>query len=186
VIDEIIGNWKTSGNLDERSGLPFALWSGTNAGFPDDVDHIRPNVVPGVNPIQPNWKANCNNPITQVCPYVNTLAFLAPPATLSVGDATRVMDNLRMPHWQSFNMAILKEFPIHERIKLAFRAELYGALNHPTFSTNQNNNTVYTGLNYVGTTTPAVAANNIVSSFASVSTNIGGRRTIQLGLKLYF
>ena len=91
-----------------------------------------------------------------------------------------------MPHVQSFNMAILKEFPIHERIKLAFRAELYGALNHPSFSTNQNNLTLYTGLNYVGTTTPKVAANNIVSSFGNVGLNIGGRRTIQLGLKLYF
>ena len=63
---------------------------------------------------------------------------------------------------------------------------MYGALNHPTFSTNQNNFTLYTGLNYVGTATPAVAANNITSSFGSVSTNIGGRRTIQMGLKLYF
>jgi hypothetical protein len=63
---------------------------------------------------------------------------------------------------------------------------LYGALNHPTFSTNQNNFTLYTGLNYVGTSTPVPTANNIVSSFSSVSLNMGGRRTIQLGLKLYF
>ncbi len=91
-----------------------------------------------------------------------------------------------MPHVQNFNMAILKDIPIHEQVQLAFRAELYGALNHPTFSTNQNNFSLYTGLNYVGTVTPAVLPANITSSFASVSTNIGGRRTIQLGLKLYF
>ena len=36
-INQIIGNWKTSGNLEERSGLPFSVWSGTAAGFPDDV-----------------------------------------------------------------------------------------------------------------------------------------------------
>jgi hypothetical protein len=185
-LDEIVGNWKTSGNLEERSGLPFAVWSGTAAAYPDDVDHIRPNVVPGVNPIMPNWHANCNNPVTQQCPYINTLAFFSPPASLSVGSATRVMDSLRMPHIQNYNMAILKEFPIHEQVKLAFRAELYGALNHPTFSTNQNNETVYTGLNYVGTSTPVPTANNIVAAFGSISSNIGGRRTIQLGLKLYF
>ncbi len=72
------------------------------------------------------------------------------------------------------------------QIRLAFRAELYGALNHPTFSTNQNNFTLYTGLNYVGGATPGVTANNINTAYSSVSTNIGGRRTIQLGLKLYF
>jgi hypothetical protein len=83
-------------------------------------------------------------------------------------------------------MAILKDFPVHEQIRLAFRAELYGALNHPTFSTNQNNFSLYTGLNYVGVTTPTVTANNITPAYGSVSTNIGGRRTIQLGLKLYF
>jgi hypothetical protein len=104
---------------------------------------------------------------------------------LSVGNATRVLDNIRMPHTVGYNMAILKELPVHEQVKLAFRAEMYGALNHPTFSTNQNNFTLYTGLNYVGGT-PTPTPNNIVPAYGSVSTNIGGRRTIQLGLKLYF
>ena len=91
-----------------------------------------------------------------------------------------------MPHVQKYNMAFLKEIPIHEQIKITIRAELYGALNHPYFSTNGNNFTLYTGLNYVGTTTPVVSPNNINTAFGSVSTNIGGRRTIQMGLKLYF
>ncbi len=185
-INQIIGNWKTSGNFEERSGLPFTVWAGTSAAFPDDVAHLRPNVVPGVNPILPNWHAGCNNPITQTCPFINT-AYFTPPASLSVGDATRVMDAIRMPHIMNYNMAFLKEFPIHERIKLAFRAELYAALNHPQFATNQNYFTLYTGLNYVGTTTPTPTANNIVSSFSNISNTMsGGRRSIQLGLKLYF
>ena len=133
-INQIIGNWKTSGNLEERSGYPFSVYSNTAAGFPDDVEHLRPNIVPGVNPILPNWHANCDNLITQICPYLNSLAFFTPPAYLTVGNATRVMDNIRMPHVQRYNMAFLKEFPIHEQIKLAFRAELYGALNHPYFA----------------------------------------------------
>ncbi len=185
-IDQIIGNWKTSGNLEERSGLPMSAWANTSAAFPDDVAHLRPNVNPGVNPIQPGWKNNCDNPVTQTCPFINALAYFTPPTSLSVGDATRVLDNVRMPHIQNFNMAILKEFPIRERVKLVFRAELYNALNHATFSTNQNDFLVYTGLNYVGTATPTPTANNIVSSYSSVSTNISAMRTIQLGLKLYF
>jgi hypothetical protein len=187
-INQIIGNWKTSGNLEERSGLPFSnvAMTGNIAGFPDDGVYIRPNVVPGANPIIPNWKANCDNPVTQTCPYVNALSYYTPPATLTLGNATRVEDAVRMPHIQNYNMAFLKEFPLRERVKLAFRAELYGALNHPTFSTNQNDFIVYTGLSWVGVTTPKVAANNIVSTFSSVNSNMGGNRTIQLGLKLYF
>jgi hypothetical protein len=91
------------------------------------------NLVPGVDPVNPGWHANCNNAVTQVCPYVNALAVFTPPSLLSVGTATRVLDNIRMPHTVSYNMAILKDFPIHEEVRLAFRAELYGALNHPNF-----------------------------------------------------
>jgi hypothetical protein len=185
-LNQVIGNWKVSGNLEERSGYPFSVWAGTSAAFPDDVAHLRPNVVPGVNPIMPGWKNNCDNPVTQTCEYINALAYFTPPTSLSLGDATRVLDAVRMPHVQNFNMAILKEFPVRERIKLVLRAELYGALNHPSFSTNQNDMTLYTGLNYVGTATPVAAANNVVSSFSSVNLNISGTRTIQLGAKLYF
>ena len=187
-INQIVGNWKTSGNLEERSGLPFSVVAGTGtfAGYPDGVANLRPNVVPGVNPILPNWKAGCDNPITQTCPYVNSLAYYRPPTELGVGNATRVEDAVRMPHVQTYNMAILKEIPLHERIKLAFRAELYGALNHVSFSTNQNDFTLYTGLSYVNTPNPVPTSANIVAAFASVRDNMGGQRTIQLGLKLYF
>ena len=140
-----------------------------------------------MNPILPNWKANCDNPVTQVCPYLNSMLLFSPPGYLQIGNAPRIL-NIRMPHTQVYNMAILKEIPIRERVKLVFRAELYGALNHASFGTNGNNFSLYTGLNYqtnVGSV-PTVTANNITTSFASVSTNISGTRTIQLGAKLYF
>jgi len=186
VVNEIIGNWKLSGNGSAQSGNPFQAYASTSAGFPDDVGMLRPNVVHGVDPVLPGWHANCNNAVTQVCPYVNALAVFTPPSLLSVGTATRVLDNIRMPHTVSYNMAILKDFPIHEQVRLAFRAELYGALNHAVFATNQNQFPLYTGLNYVGVTNPVVTTNNLVSGYSSVSTNISGTRTIQLGLKLYF
>jgi hypothetical protein len=139
-----------------------------------------------VDPIVPGWKENCDNFATQTCPYINALAYFSAPGYLQMGNAPRVMSYLRMPDVPSFNMAILKDFTIHEQIRVAFRAELYGALNHPSFSTNQNNFTLYTGLNYATGITPTATAANINTAFGNVSTNIGGRRTIQLGLKLYF
>jgi len=83
-------------------------------------------------------------------------------------------------------MSIVKEFPIHEQIKAAFRAELYGALNHPTVQANSNNFVVFQNLDYTHYTNPPVSAANINSAFSNVTLNIVGIRTIQLGLKLYF
>jgi hypothetical protein len=186
ALNQAVGNWKITGSGGVRTGYPFSIASGVTAGFPDNVGRIRPNVTSGVDPIVPGWKANCNNPATQVCPYIDGLKFFSPPGYLQVGNAPRVMSYVRMPDVPTFNMAILKDFPIHEQIRLAFRAELYGALNHPYFSTNQNRFTLYTGLNYVNGVTPVATSANIVSSFATLTENIGGRRTIQLGLKLYF
>jgi hypothetical protein len=186
ILNEVIGNWKLSGNGSAQSGNPFQAYAATSAGFPDDVGMLRPNVVRGVDPVLPGWHANCNNAVTQVCPYLNALAVFTPPSLLSVGTATRVLDNMRMPHTVSYNMAILKDFPIHEQVRLAFRAELYGALNHPVFATNENQFSLYTGLNYVGVVNPVVTNANINTGYSSVSTNIAGNRTIQLGLKLYF
>jgi len=124
--------------------------------------------------------------VTQRCPYVNSLALFSPPTALTVGNAPRVFDYIRMPHVITYNMAILKEFPIHEQVKLAFRAELYGALNHVYFQTNGNNFTVYQNLNYTNFTNPPVTAASIAPAYADIQANIGGVRTIQLGLKLYF
>jgi hypothetical protein len=150
------------------------------------VAKIRPNIVPGVDPVVPNWKANCNNAITQHCPYINSLAVFSPPALLQVGTATRVMDNIRMPHTDFYNMAVMKDIQLRETVRLQLRGEAFGALNHVYFQTNQNNFSLYTGLSYVGVTVPTVTANNINTSYGDVGTNIGGNRTIQLALKLYF
>ncbi len=186
-VNEIIGNWKITGNGGIQSGLPFQAYTGASSGYPDDVAKIRPNIVPGVNPVLPNWKNDCNDPVTQHCPYVNVLAVFTPPGFLQVGNATRVMDNIRMPHTDFFNLSVLKDFPIREQVKLQFRADAFGVLNHVYFQCNQNNFTLYTGLNYAaGVNVPVVTTNNIVTTYSDVGTNIGGNRTIQMALKLIF
>ena len=190
-LNQFIGGWKLSGTGSASSGFPLQAQLGNSAGFPDDVGRIRPNIVAGVDPIQPGWRENVNNPVTQRAPYINSQAVFSPPAFLTTGTATRVMDNIRMPHTVTYNMAILKEFPIHEQVRLAFRAELYGALNHPFFQTNGNNFGVYQNLDYTKVSaannfTPTATAANINPAYADIGANIGGTRRIQLGLKLYF
>jgi hypothetical protein len=83
-------------------------------------------------------------------------------------------------------MAVMKDIPIHESVRLQLRGEAYGALNHVYFQTNQNNFTLYTGLNYATNPYPVATANNINTAYGDVGSNIGGNRTIQLAVKLYF
>jgi hypothetical protein len=59
-------------------------------------------------------------------------------------------------------------------------------LNHPTFQTNANNLTMYQNLDYQHYANPPVTAANVRPAFSDIGANVGGNRTIQLGLKLYF
>jgi hypothetical protein len=183
-LNQVVGNWKWTGNGSEGSGFPIQTQTGNTAGYPEDVGKIRANINSGVPVLLDNWKNGCNNPVTQRCPYVNSLALFAPPAFLTIGNTPRVPDYLHGPHQFKYNMAILKDFPIHEQIRLAFRAELYGALNHPIFGTNGNNFTIYQNLDYSKGGIPAVTAANINPAYSDMG--ISGQRTIQMGLKLYF
>ena len=85
-------------------------------------------------------------------------------------------------------MSVLKEFRVREQIRLAFRAELYGALNHIFVQSNTNFSALYNtnALDYVRYVNPPVAPTALEPRFSSLAQNIGGNRTIQLGLKLFF
>ena len=184
IIDQVIGNWKLSGLGVIQNGIPYQLKVGSNAGFPEDVGNLRPNLVPGVPVVNPGWRQNLNNPNNPNDPYLNGFAF-SPPAFLTVGELPRVT-NFYSPHTVKYDMSIMKDFPIHEQIKAQFRADLYGALNHPTVQANSNNFVVFQNLDYTHYTNPPISAANLNSSFSNVTLNIVGIRTIQLGLKLYF
>ena len=80
----------------------------------------------------------------------------------------------------------LDQFFTERQRVLAFRAELYGALNHVYFGTNGNNFTIYQNLDYSKGGVPSVTSANINPAYADIGANIGGTRTIQLGLKLYW
>ena len=185
-LNQVVGNWKWTGASSVQSGSPLQAWAGNTAGYPEDDGKLRANINPNVPIYVDNWKNGCNNPVTQRCPYVNSLALYSPPAFMTIGNAPRVMDYVRMPHQTKYNMAILKEFPIHEQIRLAFRAELYGALNQVYFGTNGNNFTIYQNLDYSRGGTPSATSANIAPAYTDIGANIGGTRTVQLGLKLYF
>jgi hypothetical protein len=91
---------------------------------------------------------------------------------------------LGLTEWDS---TLRREFPIHEQIKLQFRADLFNLLNHPNFG--PFNNSFLTGnpyfgqatsmLNYALGATPGSGQQNPLYS-------VGGPRSLELALKLVF
>ena len=184
VVNQIVGNWKLSGLSTIQNGLPYQLRVGSTAGWPEDVGQLRPDQIAGVPVVNPGWRQNLNNPNNPNTAYLNAAAF-APPTRLTIGTLPRVT-NIYSPHTVKYDMSVQKEFPIHEQVKAVFRAELYGAMNHPSVQANSNNMTVFQNLDYAHYENPPVTPSNIVPAFSAVNFNIIGTRTIQLGLKLYF
>jgi len=141
----------------------------------------RPNVVPGVNPIMPNW-----SPTTG---YLNPLAF-SQPADGTFGDLGR--NSIFSPGYRNWDFSITKNTQLAERLNVQFRAEFFNVLNHPTFALPDHYITpgydqfgnlqcspaqgCYDGLI---TQTPDVAQTN-------PGLGGGGPRVIQLGVKFLF
>jgi hypothetical protein len=118
------------------------------------------------------------------CYYVGN-SVLIPPALGTVGNARRnIFPDLGFVNW---DVSLVKETRIKERLTAEFRAEFFNVLNHTNFSdpngpANAGFNDPSTGSsgNFgCGCNTPDQAAPNPVLG-------TGGARSIQLGLKLIF
>jgi hypothetical protein len=86
-----------------------------------------------------------------------------------------------------WDFAVHREFPIHESVKLQFRAEMFNVLNHPNFGPPNNQ----FGEGGFGISSQMLAQslsnqNNIGGGAFDQLYQIGGPRSIQLALKLIF
>jgi TonB dependent receptor len=128
----------------------------------------RPNVVPGVDPILPNW-----NPARG---YLNVAAFSQPDFG-TFGNLGR--NSIFGPGYRNLDFSITKNTQIRERLNLQFRAEFFNVLNHPNFAL--PNGSISFGTDPIGTIsqTPDVAQGN-------PGLGGGGPRVIQLAAKFTF
>ncbi|MDR3792825.1 MAG: carboxypeptidase regulatory-like domain-containing protein [Terracidiphilus sp.] len=160
-LDEIVGGWTTSGQTIMRSGYPFEVYAqsgGTGSGYwcststvanatpcgygtaLSDV-YLRPNVVPGVPLIKPNWKQDPFNS-TGHGGIVNAAAFSMPGSLGSpqLGNAPRTMGNARNPRTINWNASLRKRIDIVPgRARLEIWADAINVLNHPNYFIQANN-----------------------------------------------
>ncbi len=120
----VLGGWQTSSIFQARSGLPenIQLISGF-FGNP-----MRPDYVPGQSLYVPNhsWPTSSYN--------INAFA-LEPNYNGAWGQVVGTVGRnaLRAPGFFQWDFSLMKNFPITERLKLQFRADLFNILNHPNF-----------------------------------------------------
>ena len=159
--------WQVNTIVSIQTGRPIPIINSTDTSNRFYFNQ-RPNVVPGVNPILPNW-----SPATG---YLNPLAFSQPPSG-TFGDLGR--NSIYGPGYSNWDLSVTKETQLTEKLALQLRAEVFNVLNHPNFALPNHNITPGSGPMGVITQTPDVAQTN-------PGLGGGGPRVFQLGAKFVF
>ena len=125
--------WSINSVVTLQSGFPFTPQLSYN---PSNNGDTRNPVRPFVNPA-------FSGPVIIGSPnkWFNPAAFLAPPANSGFyGNLGR--DTLSGPGLATWDLSLLKDTQIRERLGLGFRAEFFNILNHANF--NSPNAVVFT------------------------------------------
>jgi hypothetical protein len=152
----ILGGWHLNGITTVHSGHSLNVLSGVDSNV-DNITTDRPDVVG-----DPNFSGNRTR-AEQIAQFFNTAAFAKPAAGVPFGNSGR--DNILGPNAVTWNAAAMRDFHIHESMRLQFRTDFFNALNEVNLGVP---NTTQTNGNF-GKITSAAAA-----------------RMLQFGLKLYF
>jgi hypothetical protein len=185
IVGVFLHHWGLDDRFTVRTGFPVNLTSGLHVVDPAtgmqrvgglDVVSGQPFYIYGSQ-----CAAVYDNGIS--CPggrAINPDAF-SEPAAGDLGDAPR--NFLRgFGAWQ-MDLALRREFPIHERLKLQFRAEAFNVFNHPNFGViNATYCPAGPGCTFGQATATLAASLGILSPLYQQ----GGPRSMQLALKLSF
>jgi hypothetical protein len=124
LVKAALGNWNLSSTITFASGAPlgvgFSTVSGADLIGGGDGQRINVNGNPQLGYGDRNGAR-----------FFNTSVFSAP-ALGYIGSAGR--DVFRGPGQNQFDLAVFKNFVIHEGINIQFRSEFYNAFNHTQFS----------------------------------------------------
>ncbi len=186
VTDHLISGWSIATISNLLTGFPFSPQLGYNpTGSGDSRNPIRPNV----NPTFTGKLYNRANTAQKVAQYFNPNAFAEPLSTLSsssaitggaVGNASR--DSLTGPGFADWDLSLLKNTQLTERVRFQFRAEFFNILNHTNLQL-PNEIAYATAPTLVGGVyTPAAPS----ATAGNITATANPSRQIQLGAKIIF
>jgi hypothetical protein len=138
-LDFLVGGWRATTLIRLNSGFPYMPYLSDTNQLGDTTHTIRPDMVPGVPLVNPNFSLSC--PTGGGCePYVNPAAFERP-ALGSLGTAPRTLDGARGPWQEYYDASIQKDFRLGEsgKRRIQFRVDALNLFNHPVFAVYPNN-----------------------------------------------
>jgi hypothetical protein len=156
LVNGVVGGWQLNliGTLQTGNPVPI---SGANNSLAS-----RPNST--------GQSAKLSDPTAEH--WFNTSVFVNP-ALYTFGNISRTLPDVRQPGVVNFDLSLIKDTNIVEKLKLQFRAEAFNFVNH-------------TNLGLVnGSFVPGPNGLNQSSTFGTI-TSARDPRIIQLGLKLVF
>ena len=183
-MNAVLHYWGLDDRFVARTSFPVTL-VGNDLIQPDEqVFHAGLNLVPG-QPVY-LYGANCATTLQglgdlapgQGCPggrAINPTAFTN--VTSGLGTAPRNFAR-GFGAWQ-MDLAVRREFPIGEKLKLQFRAEAFNMFNHPNFGAIDS---------FFGDPTFGQALGTLANSLGILSPlyQMGGPRSMQFALKAIF
>jgi hypothetical protein len=90
-----------------------------------------------------------------------------------------------------WDFAVHRDFPIRETVKLQFRAEMFNLLNHPNFAPPVGDLQLPSAVNPLFGQSTQMLGQSLAGGFIGAGAfdplyQLGGPRSIQLALKLFF
>jgi hypothetical protein len=157
IVNQVIGGWTLNGITSIQSGSPISIESRNNTTASQGGAQ-RPNST-GISSVTPGAAKD------RILGWFNSAAF-ADAAPYTFGNVGRFLPDNPGPPLHNWDISILKNFPIQERFRLQFRAEMFNAFNMVNFR--NPSGTIFGQPNFgqITVTDPA--------------------RIIQFGLKLYY
>ncbi|HYL36541.1 MAG TPA: TonB-dependent receptor [Bryobacteraceae bacterium] len=184
LVNLLLGGWALDNLIQARTAAPVDVSNGTPS-FVSSTEKIelRPDVLPGqplylLGPQYPGGKA------------LNFAAFQLPAKDPATGFPTHNGDlgrnALRGFGASQWDFSVRRQFQLHERWRLQFKADLFNLLNHPNFGPPQSS--LALGPSLFGKSTQMLGRSlgqSFGTGFAPLY-QLGGPRSAQLALKLIF
>ncbi len=175
VANEIIGGWGTDGIVTLQEGFPLGLSDSTNDLSTYMFEGTqRPDVVAGCNKkVSGSMFNRLGVAEGETQGYFNTACFQSQTISsnpvfnpLAFGNESRTDNTLRTPGTANYDLAVVKDFPIHENLMFHFRVEAFNAFNRVQFGQ------------------PNVSVGN--ASFGSITTQYNNPRLFQASGRIEF
>jgi hypothetical protein len=134
VLSAAMSNWQFSGIFTITNGAPLSITGTCTGGGIIDAS-CYPNYNPSfTGSVRQNGAIGSGGANVSSTPYLNKAAFVDP-AIYTAGNVTRAAPfGLLAPHNADLDLSVRREFPIRERVRLAFQADAFNVNNAVHFA----------------------------------------------------